>query len=487
MNSRAKVIVAGILAISAIYICGLMLLLVIIAGFLTQQSYPPGFSPAPSPTPTAQLAIPPTATPAPDWFTPSAATAVPEPETSSTNMPAELAADFSLLQSQVIALRGLPPDKPFEHSFIPRAELADFLANQIDIIYPLDQAGDDVNTLVLLGLVEPDYDLQGRYADLYLESIGAIYDLQYDRMIVVLDETSGELERLAYARAYDRALIRQSYSHLEDQDCPPYGPMIGYDHCAALEALAAGDQALLAEQWLRIYASPKDSQYSGGYAAFPESALSSSLPDFVSTNLPLFRQYARQFVRQLYLKHGWASIDQAQTNPPLSTKQILHPKTYPRKTPVHLNLPGDLMDTLGVGWREIERGVLGEWHTLLVLNSYLSEESSAEAAEGWAGDVFLTFYNDELEKGALILITQWDSIREAHTFSAALNDYGVARFGEPVSRSLSSGTLWDLDTIAVLAQYRGDQTIWILAPEIETVEALHQSLNFPLKSQPDES
>ncbi len=487
MNSRVKVIIAGILAISAIYMCGLMLLLVIIAGFLTQQSFPPVLSPNPSPMPTAQLAIPPTATPTPDWFTFSAATAVPEPETSSTNIPAELAADISLLQSQVITLRGLPPGKPLDHSLVSHAELADFLANRIDILYPLDQSRDDVHALVLLGLVEPGYDLQGRYSDLYLETIEALYDLQSDHMVILLDETSSELERLAYARAYDRALIRQSYGHLEYQDCPPYGPMIGHDRCVALEALAAGDQALLAEQWLRIYASPEDSQDSEVHAAFPESALSSSSPDFVSTNLSLFRQYARQFVGQLYLKHGWASIDQAQTNPPLSTKQILHPKTYPRKTPVYLNLPDDLLDTLGVGWREIERGVLGEWHTRLVMKSYLPEESSAKAAEGWAGDAFLAFYNDELEKAALILITQWDSIRDAQAFSTALNDYGVARFGEPVSRCLSSGTLWDLDNIAVLAQYRGDQTIWILAPEIETVEALHQSLNFPLKSQPNES
>ena len=51
---------------------------------------------------------------------------------------------------------------------------------------------------------------------------------------------------------------------------------------------------------------------------------------------------------------------------PVSTEQILHPEKYPPYKPIPVELP-DLSSTLGADWVEIERNVMGEWYTYLIL------------------------------------------------------------------------------------------------------------------------
>ena len=122
-------------------------------------------------------------------------------------------------------------------------------------------------------------------------------------------------------------------------------------------------------------------------------------------------------------------MDNAYLDPPLSTEQILHPERYPADTPIWLEVP-DLNVALGDEWREIDRNVLGEWYTQLMLNEHLPNEVAVEGAEGWGGDYYLAFYNNQTDQGAMVLVTQWDAMHDVHEFYAAFRDYGDSRFGE---------------------------------------------------------
>ena len=183
------------------------------------------------------------------------------------------------------------------------------------------------------------------------------------------------------------------------------------------------------------------------------------------------------FIEGFFLDGGWAAVDELWLNPPISTEQILHPNRYPDDVPVELIVP-ELLDTLGPMWREMDRDVLGEWFTLLTLREFLPEEQAQTAAEGWGGDYYVALHNDSGGEGVLILATSWDTVRDAHDFYGAIRDYGDARFGE---RTVSSTTLskWESRNQWSSIEIIGDQTLWILAPNAETGDAIREALAFP--------
>ncbi|MCK4963173.1 MAG: hypothetical protein KAS19_11830, partial [Anaerolineales bacterium] len=173
--------------------------------------------------------------------------------------------------------------------------------------------------------------------------------------------------------------------------------------------------------------------------------------------------------------------DNAYLDPPLSTEQILHSERYPTDTPVWLEVP-DLNTALGDEWLEIDRNVLGEWYTRLMLTEHLPNEVAIEATEGWGGDYYLAFHNNQTDQGAVVLVTQWDTMRDVHEFDAALRDYGDSRFGERKTSSTYEAT-WLGEAGYALVERLSNQTLWILAPDTETGRALRQALPFPARQQ----
>jgi hypothetical protein len=87
-------------------------------------------------------------------------------------------------------------------------------------------------------------------------------------------------------------------------------------------------------------------------------------------------------------------------------EQVLHPQKYweesERDLPRELDLP-DLSARLGAGWREADRGTLGELDLASLTGLRLDPTDAmgmmgasftTEAAAGWDGDLFVRFEND---------------------------------------------------------------------------------------------
>jgi hypothetical protein len=102
------------------------------------------------------------------------------------------------------------------------------------------------------------------------------------------------------------------------------------------------------------------------------------------------------------------------------------------------------------------------------------------AAEGWGGDLLLFFYQAEGVE-ALVLITQWDTMRDAHEFSAAFHDYGLARFGDPESSS-STSALWAYENGISYFERVSNQTLWILAPDEQALDVLQKAIPLPVRA-----
>ena len=130
------------------------------------------------------------------------------------------------------------------------------------------------------------------------------------------------------------------------------------------------------------------------------------------------------FARALWARGGGEALREAWGRPPQSTEQVLHPeKFFSREKP---RVVAPAIDTPR-GGRLLSEGVLGE-----MLLRTLVEDAGEAAADGWGGDGWRLW--DVGGRTALAWRSEWDSVRDAEEFHAALRAR-FARYGEPASRA----------------------------------------------------
>lgn len=421
--------------------------------------------------------------PAPPASLPSDAPASPSPEVAAPSLPglsSQIRTSMDEIQRQVATLRGLDPLAPVQRSLLTPDELQERVSDDFLGDYTQDEADIDSRMLTLLGLLEPGVDLWTLYADLLSEQVAGYYDDEAQEMFVVRNAGFAGPERLTYAHEYDHALQDQHYDldeglRYNNEACDADG-----DRCAALAALLEGDATLLETQWLRTYATESDLEEIQEFFGTYESPVFDRAPRFLQEDLlfPYIRGLG--FVTELFIEGDWAGVDEAYRQPPASTEQILHPDRYPDDLPMALEVP-NLAATLGGGWSEARHEALGEWYTLLTLETVLPSDTASDAAEGWGGDAIIVLSNEGAGKDALLLITRWDTLLDAQEFFAAFTQYGNARFG----RGTTTTTLavWTADEAYVLFERSADQTLWILAPDQTAAEALREAIPFPAAIQ----
>jgi len=396
--------------------------------------------------------------------------------TAAAGISAEIASQMDEIESQVVRLRGLQPTGPVERSLLTPEQLHQHVLDDFLADYTAEEAQDDARTLNLLGLLEPGFDLYTLYLDLYSEQIAGFYDDEVQQLFVVQGSGFGGTERITHAHEYAHALQDQRFGLSElgysDEACEADS-----ERCAGVQALIEGDATLLEQQWLFTYGTDQDWDDINRFYDNYQSPVFDSAPAFLQKDFLFAYDFGYTFVNTLFLEGGWAAVDAAYADPPGSTEQILHPDRYPRDRPVRLQVP-DLAPALGEGWRETDRNVLGEWYTRLVLLERLTEDRADPGAEGWGGDYYLVFNQQPQGRSALIVLTQWDSLREAYEFLSAFRQYADARFDRRVD-SETTRSSWqgrqDYSTVEV----QGDQTLWVLAPDADTAARLRKAIQFP--------
>jgi hypothetical protein len=361
---------------------------------------------------------------------PAAATVLP-PAMAATSDPSptrDPVSDMDRIHEQVSTVRGLYPTSPLDRELVSpesirQRVIEDFLGD-----YTEEEAADDAILLALLGLLEPDFDLWNLYADFYEEQVAGYYDPEVRKMYVVGSGWSG-YERLTYAHEYVHALQDQTYDledglGYNDESCEADA-----ERCAAISALIEGDATLSEEQWWRAYSTDQDLQDLSAAIAEYSGEIFDSAPAYLQRDFLFPYEEGLRFVQSLFRQGGWAAVDEAYLDPPKTTEHILHPETYGKDEAIPVELP-DLGPALGDGWRELDTDVLGEWFTQLVLDEEIPEWDAEQAAAGWGGDAYRAWYNDEAQQGALVLLTVWDTPRDAFEFVEAFDEYAGWRFGE---------------------------------------------------------
>ena len=416
---------------------------------------------------------------------PATEPAVSEPTTAPTTaaLPPEIEMQMNAIQRQVIDLRGLTPSAEVPRALLSPDELRQRVIDDFLVDYTAEEVADDVIVLTAFGLLEPGFDLRTFYIDLLSEQIAGFYDNEAGEMYVVQGEGFFGPERLTYSHEYTHVLQDQTYDienglNYNDDACQE-----DTERCAAIQALIEGDASLTELNWFYEFATADDQQQLMDFYQSYSSPVYESAPPFMRQDFIFAYNQGLTFVQALYDEGGWEAVDAAYANLPVSTEQILHPERYPADVPIPVELP-DLLPVLGEGWRELDRNVMGEWYTYLILGygnaptAQIEDAVAAEAAAGWEGDTYLVYYNDATAQSVVVMRTLWDSSADATQFSAAFHDYAEARFGVDTQGPDTAMTWTFSGGYATLLQ-SGSQTTLVLAPDAATAQAVLQALPNP--------
>ena len=374
------------------------------------------------------------------------------------------------IQTQVISIRGLQPTGPVTRGFLNSAQLRDKVINDFFKDYtPADQEK-DLRELSLLSLLPSNFDLHTFYINLYSEQIAGYYDPETKTMYVVSDSAFNGNTKDTYAHEYTHVLQDQNYDLLNGLKNNPEYCKTHTEYCAGVDALVEGDAVNTESAWLMQYATAQDKQDIVNFYSSFKSPIYDSAPAFMKEDFVFPYNQGATFVQHLLSIGNEAEVDKAFKNPPVDTEQILHPEKYPSDTPVDILLP-DFSTTLGSGWTEETRNVMGEWYIYLIFadgldTKYQLDKTTAQtAAAGWGGDTYLLYYNATSNQSAFIMRSQWDTMQDADQYWSALVEYSTARWGTP-NQSQQFTVSWLGQTEGVITLKRnGNDILWLITPD----------------------
>jgi hypothetical protein len=388
----------------------------------------------------------------------------------------QLTSEINQIQTQVVEERGLQPKDPVPVVLLSPDELRKNVVNDFLADYTDEKNADDVTELSIIGLLDPGFDLRTLYINLLSEQIAGYYDNDTAEMFVVQGQGFQGPERLTYSHEYTHVLQDQNYDiknglNYNDDACE-----VDTERCAAIQALMEGDATLSETIWYQYYATNQDKSQISSFYNTLNSPVYDSAPAFLKDDFVFPYDQGATFVQDLYNNGGWAAVDAAYLNPPVSTEQILHPNLYPSDKPIPVELP-NLVSALGTDWREVSRNQMGEWYTYLILargvnaNARLDDTTSAAAAAGWGGDEYLVLHNDATNATVFVMKTVWDTTNDAAEFSTSFEKYANSRFGLKAS-SQGDTLTWTYSSGFSSFLHSGATTIWIISPDASTAQTV---------------
>ena len=397
-------------------------------------------------------------------------------------LPEEIRLQMDTIQAQVSQLRGLEQKESVPRFLLTADELRERVETDFFKDYSLEEAADDVQVLAAFGLLNPDFDLYGFYRELYSEQVAGYYDPETKEMYVVKGTGFKGTERMTYAHEFTHALQDQVYDlreglHFNDEDCEENA-----EYCAAVSALIEGDAVITEETWLVRYGTKQDRQQIQDFYGSYQSPVFDSAPQYMQEDFLFPYTQGYEFVSTIYDESGFAGIDHAFRNPPVSTEQILHPEKYPGDVPDSVTLP-EVRAVLGDGWRELDEGVLGEWYTYLVLSAgndpeiRLEASEARDAAAGWEGDRYIALQNETTGEMLVLHKALWEDGKEAREYSEAFQRYAEKRWGERQSGYEETWFKWQANEVVSILVQQDRETIWLLAPNQQVADQVLVLLN----------
>ncbi|GAA5526433.1 hypothetical protein [Herpetosiphon gulosus] len=356
--------------------------------------------------------------------------------------PAQIVEVMKQIEQEVIALRGLPEERPVTRRMLTREELRNYIVKEMETENTPADFRHETSQLWMLGLAEKDIDLQQLYIDLQTEQIGGFYDPETDTFYIIAENNEfPPADQITYAHEFNHNLQDQLIN-LQD------GLKVGEfdaDRSLAFRSLVEGDATKLMSDWLQTDLVPRMSpaELQELLRTLQEQQDSSTIldqvPGVLRDGLVFPYEDGLAFAEAVYAEGGWEAVTKALQDPPTSTEQILHPEKYLSATRDNPTLPDqfDLLPVLGADWTTAITNTVGEFD-LKSLLEYTATAGDLEAAAAGIGGGRVTLYEHNSDFTPVLQWTlRWDTAADGDEFLGlfygTLNPNGdlLIRAGDP--------------------------------------------------------
>jgi hypothetical protein len=265
----------------------------------------------------------------------------------------------------------------------------------------------------LLGLVPADFELLETILSLYGEAVAGYYDGDTSELVVTASQDEfSPLEEATIVHELTHALTDQvlefndRYNQLFDDQ--------RYDEAAAFQGLIEGDASLA--ELLYVQQLGAEAQQEFLEEAFDvDMTVFDQVPPFMQDGLTFPYDTGFTFVQHLFSEGGFAAVNDAYANPPLSSEQVIWPDDYPGDVPLAVDLPTNEL----TGYEINEDSTWGELGFRLMFDQVLG--GNDVATEGWGGDSYRIYWDGT--NVVLVMVFQGDTAGDAAELGQAFNDY----------------------------------------------------------------
>lgn len=378
-------------------------------------------------------------------------------------------AEYDHITEDMAEIRGLELLEPLDIQAKTRQELQEWVDGALTDYSEEDQAINQ-RVLVVFGLVEPGTDLAAMESELMGEQIAGFYDPETGEMVVVLSDDSGELsanDQVTFAHEVVHALQDQHFDLMEVQS--DFDTMTD-DEYLAMTAMIEGDAT--AAQVMYMIENPRLLAEAEAELEDYESPSLDSAPLFYSESLLFPYDDGALFVIEILNEGGWDAVNDMYADPPTTTEQILHPEKYIEGEGAIEVVVEDPTSMLGDDWQILDENDMGEFMTDVFLrNGGASNRDARHASEGWGGDSYLVFGNEE--QTAFIWDSVWDTTEDAEEFFEVLVATETERLGAEVE--IQS----DPNHVRIIGEHYigeieldGDTVSYTLTENVDTLDTL---------------
>jgi hypothetical protein len=286
--------------------------------------------------------------------------------------------------------------------------------------FPADEA-----LYKLLGLLEPEVNLQTMLTELYGEQVAGYYDGDTGELVVPMREEGFSVvqratmvHELTHALTDEQLQFHAAYTAMLDED--------RLDQASAYQALIEGDASMSELLYLQTLEQDDIAEFFAEALDIDTTALDSS-PAFIQDSLMFPYDSGLAWVQNHYLRDQWTTVNEAygeMPGLPGSTEQIITPSDYERDLP-------QSFDTTAppVPGYELEReSVWGELGFRIMLDQVLGESVGIDAADGWGGDYYAQWYDGQ--NAALLILFEGDTDRDTEELRSALLAYALEAVAE---------------------------------------------------------
>jgi len=243
--------------------------------------------------------------------------------------------------------------------------------------------------LQLFGFIPTEFDYEAAEYQLLQDQLAGYYEPSDGTMYMASDLGDEEAEAtLAHE------LVHALQDHRWDLERRSRYQAGEGDHSEAVSALAEGDATSAMFDVMIEHSAPG----SGKTAIdLPDEAFAQQIregmnqgpgansPRVMRSSLAAPYIYGTLFVHALRRRGGWAAVDHAWDESPVTSEQIMHPEKWLAREPA-MTVAAPTFAALGEGWKVADEDSEGELGTRIAFEEWLDAKSAAAASAGWGGD-----------------------------------------------------------------------------------------------------